>query len=77
MYIFNDGTIESAYHLNYTTSEGNTMNYMQPIGPKLRYRYMPIVNTGTNIKIPYLYDNQWMCVHDSHIYGRYCKVYVN
>lgn len=73
---FEDGSIEKAYHLNYTTSEGNLMNYMLPAGPKLRYRNEPVVYTGSNTKMPNMYDNQWNCIHEPFQYKLYCKAII-
>lgn len=54
---------------NYTTSEADLMNYQVPTGPRLRYRLMPIVGTGSNIPNG-TYDSQWECLRNADC-GRY------
>lgn len=66
---FDDGLINEAVHANYTTKEANLMNYMIPTGPKLRYRDLPVVETGKNIRIPntvggWSVENQWECLRN-------------
>ena len=56
---------------SYTTTEADLMNYQVPTGPRLRYRPLPIVGTGTNIPNG-TYDSQWECLQNADC-GRYSE----
>lgn len=49
---------------NFVTTEADLMNYIVPTGPRLRYRPLPIVGTGTNIPNG-TYDSQWECLQNA------------
>lgn len=74
---FEDGMINLAYHLGYMTKETDLMNYQYPAGPRLRYRNLPVVSTGTNNRIEkggeWVTENQWACIRNNLCYNNESK----
>ncbi|MCF0215932.1 MAG: hypothetical protein HUK21_05620 [Fibrobacteraceae bacterium] len=67
----NNGNPQPSF--SYVTTEANLMNYLAPTGPKLRYRLMPIVKTGTNTivqekdelgNLVNVNESQWDCLRN-------------
>ncbi len=58
LYIFD------TYKCEFVTTEANLMNHVVPTGPKLRYRPLPIVKSGTNDRVG-TFDSQWECLQNA------------
>ncbi|MCQ2286945.1 MAG: hypothetical protein MJZ76_08740 [Bacteroidales bacterium] len=71
--VYIDPDDPSVYN-NIVTDEGNLMFFTIPTGPKLRYRPVDVVCTGSNVKIgDNDYENQWDCIRSSekcHLYSK-------
>ena len=52
------------YRCHFATEESDVMNYRIPTGPRIRYRPMKIVRSGTNEFIE-KYDSQWECLQNA------------
>lgn len=66
LYVLNNDPI---YSTGLATDETNLMNYIFPIGPKIRYRPLEAVYTSTNKRIEingeYATENQWECIRSN------------
>lgn len=55
-----------------STDETNLMNYITPIGPKIRYRPLEVVYTSRNERIKrdgkYATESQWECIRSKKMY---------